>query len=162
MASNKLFNSWASGWPSLRIAVHRRRLAARQRRRPGFRALQKLYRSFVRENSPEGRGRYLLRKWLSRDQREQFDSKGYLDVVGCHSGKRYRIYYGVLSNVRELDAEGLPVAGLCFAPSDSLPPGDVVLAQKIALETDERETLAVAKRFHSISRPSSSHNWQNV
>jgi len=34
--------------------------------------------------------------------------------------------------------------GLCFAPVGSLVPGDVMLAQKIALETDEQSALAVA------------------
>jgi hypothetical protein len=34
---------------------------------------------------------------------------------------------------------------LCFAPKEQLVPGDVMLAQKIALETDEWGALAVAK-----------------
>jgi hypothetical protein len=137
-----------------------RRAAAR--RQLGFHALQNLYRSFLRENSPEIRGQTLLRQWLSREEREFFDSHGYLDVVGCHTGKRYRIYYGILSNVRELNAEGKPVAGLCFVPVNTLPPGDVVLAQKIALETDERGALAVAKRFQSSSCPTSSYSWRRA
>jgi hypothetical protein len=32
----------------------------------------------------------------------------------------------------------------CFAPEGKLAVGDVLLAQKIALETMERETLAIA------------------
>ncbi len=35
----------------------------------------------------------------------------------------------------------------CFLPETSLVPGDIVLAQKIALETDELAALAVANRF---------------
>ena len=34
----------------------------------------------------------------------------------------------------------------CFVPEGTLPIGDVMLAQKIALETDERAALAVANR----------------
>ncbi len=37
--------------------------------------------------------------------------------------------------------------GWCFAPKGYLVAGDVMLAQKIALETDERGALAVANRF---------------
>lgn len=132
------------------------------RRYPVFRALQNLYRSFLHENSPEGRGQSLLRQWLSQDELEAFEANGYLDVIGCHTGKRYRIYYGILANIRELDEKGRPTAGLCFAPAEVLPPGDVVLAQKIALETDELGVLAVANRFSSASRPTSSYSWRRV
>jgi hypothetical protein len=34
----------------------------------------------------------------------------------------------------------------CFGPVGHLPLGDVMLAQKLALETDEQATLAVANR----------------
>jgi hypothetical protein len=37
--------------------------------------------------------------------------------------------------------------GWCFVPSGSLVAGDVMLAQKVALEAFECEALAVAKRF---------------
>jgi hypothetical protein len=36
--------------------------------------------------------------------------------------------------------------GLCFAPVGPLVKGDVMLAQKIALETDEQSALAAANR----------------
>ena len=47
----------------------------------------------------------------------------------------------------ELDKAGHPKAGMCFLPVDHLVTGDVMLAQKIALETDEKAALAVAKSF---------------
>ena len=34
-----------------------------------------------------------------------------------------------------------------FVPEGNLVPGDVMLAQKIALETDEQGALAIAKQF---------------
>ena len=37
--------------------------------------------------------------------------------------------------------------GWCFVPNRHLVPGDVMLAQKIALETNERGALAVANKF---------------
>ncbi|CCD91579.1 conserved hypothetical protein [Bradyrhizobium sp. ORS 375] len=89
-----------------------------------------------------------------------FDANGYFDVTGCHSSRRYRIYYGTIGNIRELNAEGDPRLGLCFAPAQSLAPGDVLLAQKIALETDELGTLAVANCFPSQSRPPLYNGWE--
>jgi len=50
-------------------------------------------------------------------------------------------------NIHELDGAGCPRVGWCFAPKGYLVAGDVMLAQKIALETDERGALAVANRF---------------
>jgi hypothetical protein len=50
-------------------------------------------------------------------------------------------------NVHELDGAGRPSVGWCFAPEGYLVAGDVMLVQKIALETDERGALAVANKF---------------
>ena len=66
---------------------------------------------------------------------------------GCHTGKRYRICHGNGANIIELDDAALPRTGWCFVPRDPLVAGDVMLAQKIALETDERGALAVANNF---------------
>ena len=60
--------------------------------------------------------------------------------------KKYRINYGTAMNVHEIDETGRVKLGLCFAPKGSLVTGDVMLAQKIALETFERRALAVANR----------------
>ena len=95
----------------------------------------------------EARGITLLREWLSPMQRAQFDASKSFDVVGCDSGRRYRISHGTGTNVHEIDDDGRPVIGWCFVPSEHLVTGDVMLAQKIALETNERATLAVANRF---------------
>jgi hypothetical protein len=96
---------------------------------------------------PEARGLTLLREWLSPEQRAQFDAERYFDVIGCHSGKKYRIRYGTSANVDELDDAGVPRMGWCFVPNAYLVAGDVMLAQNIALETNERAALAVANRF---------------
>ncbi len=95
----------------------------------------------------ERRGIKLLREWLSPTQLAQFDFYGYFDVVGCDSGKTYRICYRCGTNVYELDQDGRRTVGWCFVPVDTLVAGDVMLAQKIALETGERRALAVAKNF---------------
>jgi len=96
---------------------------------------------------PEARATTLLREWLSPQQRAQFDAEGYFDVVGCDSGKRYRIHHGTSMNVHEMDDAGHSKSGWCFAPNRRLAAGDVMLAQKIALETCEKSALAVANRF---------------
>ena len=108
--------------------------------------LRKRYRAIM--DARETRGMTLLREWLSPTQRAQFDSSKYFDVVGCESGRRYRIHYGRVTNVHEIDRAGQPVTGWCFVPSGELVAGDVMLAQKIALETNEQATLAVANRFN--------------
>jgi hypothetical protein len=89
----------------------------------------------------------LLREWLSPAQRTQFAKKGYFEVVGGDTGKQYRIYPGIMANVCEIDEKGRPRLGLCFRTLGELPIGDVMLAQKIALENCERSVLAVARKF---------------
>jgi hypothetical protein len=121
-----------------------RRLPATRRLR--CEALRELYRSYRSENTCEARGLRLLRDWLSPCQREQFDAQGHFDVIGCDSGKKYRIHSGTAMNVHEIDEAGRVKLGLCFAPKGSLVTGDAMLAQKIALETFERRALAVANR----------------
>jgi hypothetical protein len=116
-------------------------------------ALRELYRKFWGENSCESRGLRLLRGWLSAEQRAQFDAKNYFDVIGCDSGKRYRIHYGTAMNVHEIDGAGRAKVCWCFVPNGQLVAGDVMLAQKIALETREFSALAVANRFRPKIEP---------
>jgi len=80
------------------------------------------------ERTPEGRSLLLLRQWLSPVQHEQFLRRGYFEVVGNETGKRYRIYPGTSGNVCELDKKGRPREGLCFTPVGTLPIGDVMIA----------------------------------
>jgi hypothetical protein len=106
----------------------------------------------------EARGLKLLREWLSPTQLGQYDANGYFDVTGCHSGKHYRICHGTAMNVYEINLAGKPLIGWCFVPNDPLVAGDVMLAQKIALETDERGALTVAKKFVPSVSPFR-HRW---
>ena len=105
----------------------------------------------------EARGIALLSAWLSPEQRSQFEKFRRFDVIGSESGKRYRICYGTSTNVYEMDGRDRVVLGWCFRPVGSLVPGDVMLAQKIALETNERATLMVAQPFPSTLPPRASH-----
>jgi len=120
--------------------------------RSRFRALRRLYSRYYDESTPEARGLRLLRTWLSPSQFEQFDAKGHFDVIGSATGSKYRIQYGTSMNVYELDGTGRLKMGWCFVPQGCLVAGDVMLAQKIALETSESRALSAAKRFAPIER----------
>lgn len=52
-----------------------------------------------------------------------------------------------MSNVVRIDEAGQPETGWCFVPESALAAGNVMLAQKIALETDEMSVLALANRI---------------
>ena len=77
--------------------------------------LRERYRAIM--DARKTRGITLLREWLSPMQRAQFDASKSFDVVGCDSGRRYRIHYGRVTNVHEIDDAGQPVTGWCFVPS---------------------------------------------
>lgn len=95
----------------------------------------------------QAKGEKLLTEWLSPAQLKQYREKKHFDVVGSHSGKTYRIHHGRQQNVYELDADGRQMCGWCFLPQGQLVAGDVMLAQKIALETDEPTALKIANAF---------------
>lgn len=123
-------------------------------------AVRRLYRACREENTSHARARQLLRAWLSPHQKMQFEANGHFDVVGCHSGKRYRIRRGTSANINELDGNGHLGPGWCFVPAGALAEGDVMLAQKIALETNEQGALDVANSFPGPMRwrgPFASH-----
>ncbi len=90
----------------------------------------------------------------SPEQRSEFDELGYFHVFGCVTGNKYRIHPGSYANVLEIGEDDTPKAGLCFLPKGRLVPGDVMLAQKITLETSECVAIAVAHRFPASMTPS--------
>jgi hypothetical protein len=55
-----------------------------------------------------------LREWLSPEQLAQYDANSYFDVIGCDSGKRYRIQQGTPMNIHEIDGAGHPRVGWGF------------------------------------------------
>jgi hypothetical protein len=100
------------------------------------------------------RGLRLLRENLSAEQRGQHEKYGYFEVVGGQTGRQYRIKNGAQMNIEMLDTRGRPAGELCFVPEGGLPVGDVMLAQKLALELFEQDALKAANTF-----PSRYHNW---
>jgi len=95
------------------------------------------------------RGDQLLAVNLSQSQREQYSNRREFDVIGGDTGRRYRIRYGNTMNIQMLDQNGRAVQLLCFVPRGLPPVGDVMLAQKLALELFETDTLRVAN--HSLA-----------
>jgi len=93
------------------------------------------------------RGLRLLKESLSPTQRDQYERYGYFDVLGGETGRRYRIKNWFQVNVEQLDEKGRPVRLLCFMPKGELVVGDMMLAQKLALELFELDTLKVANEF---------------
>jgi hypothetical protein len=109
--------------------------------------LRTLWAAFEPRETAEQRSMRLLRAHLNPLQRRQFDEDGWFDVVGGQSGRRYRIYQAYVTNVQEVGTDGACVQVLCFSPRGHLPLGDVLLAQKVALEVFEGDALAVACRW---------------
>lgn len=106
----------------------------------------------IRARRPaEQRGIALLRSWLTPEQAKRWDTCGEFDVIGGETGTRYRITRGTAMNVHQLDTAGRAVTSWCFAPEGKLATGDVLLAQKIALETMEHQALALANNQTSRS-----------
>ena len=105
-------------------------------------------RRFLEDREAWARGLRLLVEQLSPEQRRQYNRSGYFDVTGGVSGKQYRIRQGSSMNIEQLDKKGRRVCTLCFTPRGGLVTGDVMLAQKVALEAFEREALRIANKFY--------------
>jgi hypothetical protein len=86
------------------------------------------------------------------DPLDEFLAYRCFDVVGGVTGRTYRTRLTGPLNVEELDQRGWCVRRLCFFPEDQLVDGDVVLAQKVALETFESEALAIANKVPAPNR----------
>jgi hypothetical protein len=98
------------------------------------------------------RGIQLLKENLSAAQREQYKRCNYFEVIGGVTGRRYRIRHGHQMNVEHLDDIGRRVRVLCFVPEGPLSVGDVMLAQKIALELFETEAVRIANKSLALDR----------
>ena len=91
----------------------------------------------------------LLRSWLTPEQLLEYNSRQRFFVRGSETGERYLITSPAQAyNVAEVDDNDDVVMRLCFVPTGGVDSrGDVMLAQKIMLETDELEARAIANRL---------------
>ena len=119
------------------MAVVRRILGALQNSALGSR----------RRMAPEQRGVALLLAHLTPQQRRQYRRDRHFEVIGGQSGTRYRLWHCFQQNIEQLDAEGRRQGLWCFHPRETLVLGDVLLAQKTALELFEGEALRIAHRY---------------
>jgi hypothetical protein len=92
---------------------------------------------------PTVRASAFLRRHLSREQRVSFAARGHFDLAS-EWGRRYRITEGncrnVFSLVRGEDGEWHPLQCFCLM-APGVPVGDLLLAQKLLLETNEKHFL---------------------
>ncbi len=151
----ELFRRATGGWRRERRSFADFRGAAALSARPqpdiNREALLRIFGVIAAPPEAEVRGLRLLRENLSPAQREQQEKYGCFDVRGGDTGRRYRIKNGLQLNVEMLDNKGRTTAILCFVPAGNLVAGDVMLAQKLALELFERDTLKIANKF-SVNR----------
>lgn len=91
------------------------------------------------------KARVLLEKALTPEQRRDLFARGCFYV----KGKRftYRIREGHAANVDALDANGRAISRFCAHPVGRLPVYDVMLAQKLWIETDENMFLKKATPY---------------
>jgi hypothetical protein len=66
----------------------------------------------------------------------QYDANGFFDVA-VDGGNRYRIHHGAAMNILEIDDVGGVRGGWGFIPRACLVGAMFMLAQKIAMETNE-------------------------
>ena len=109
---------------------------------------EQLFSGEVGTPAAQAKGLELLKSWLTPEQAASYEKTKSFEVVGSDTKKRYRIKHGRQMNIELLDAKGNRKCGYCFLPHGALVAGDVMLAQKIALETFESKALKVANKFH--------------
>ncbi len=96
--------------------------------------------SIVIDVTPEERAELLLRRHLTPEQKASWTAHGYFDTIG-KSGARYRILHRGARQYNVVRLRGGQCDyGYCAYPrlSSYLPMADVILAQKLAIETHDR------------------------
>lgn len=89
----------------------------------------------------EERAEELLMLYLTPEQRKSYKAKGYFETDV--NDRRYRLYKGSHGNIRQLDKKGKEVARWCVN-AEGVPHSDNVLAQFLALTTDEQYIMQKA------------------
>lgn len=86
------------------------------------------------------RAERLLVEHLAPEQLAAYQRDRFFEVVAAKG--RYRIYHN--GAVRRLGEDGREETGYCIHPAEGLPNGDLALAKKLMLETDEAGFLRTA------------------
>lgn len=106
-------------------------------------ALQSAHEAEARRKSAEQKAEELLMLYLTEEQKKSYKEKGYFETAT--DVRRYRLHRGSHGNIREIDDKGKEVARLCVN-CEGVPYSDNVLAQLLALMTDENYLLSRANR----------------
>ncbi len=100
----------------------------------------------------ERRASVLLRRSLTAEQRRELRQRKAFHVTAA-DGRRYRIENGSAHNVVLVDADGDAIRYcIVFKDHEGLPNADLMLAQKLLLETNPAAFLRTA-RFQDLRRP---------
>lgn len=102
----------------------------------------------------QARADELLESMLSPEQVQAYQLRGEFEVIGSR-GTLYRIKRGTSGNIEWIKPDGSVGGRICAHPDMSpswLPTSDVMLAQMLALTTDEAAFVAVAN-VHAGERP---------
>jgi hypothetical protein len=97
------------------------------------------------DQAAEAKARVLLEKALTPQQRRDLIARRYFYVKGKKFN--YRIREGHSGNVDALDSSGRVVSRLCAHPLGRVPVYDMMLAQKLWIETDENMFLEKAAPY---------------
>jgi hypothetical protein len=129
----------------------RRHAEAEDQQGPGDAAWLARTRAFLRpspsdqrlpDQVSEARARALLERALAPEQLHDLRTRHYFYVKGRR--RTYRIREGHSANVEALDSIGCVIGRLCAHPLGHVPVSDVMLAQKLWIETDENMFLRKA------------------
>ena len=85
----------------------------------------------------------LLKEWLSEEQLAEFNESETFHVIGGDTGTKYKLHPYMSFGVYQFNQDNL-VCRWCFSPAGVGAIGDIMLAQKIALERYELEALKAA------------------
>ncbi len=100
----------------------------------------------IMPSEAEAKAEALLAAAMTPDQKREWKQGRHtarqFSVIGSHSNARYVLHYTSVYGVELCGAA--PSVWLCFQPAGVSTMGDLLLAQKITLETDEPAAYAVA------------------
>ena len=131
--------------PDCRAGTDSRR--ARRTATPGTNSRSKAQRTRGgREEKRRARPKRCWSENLDDEQRKLFKLGRHFMVHSRDAKRRYKIEYGTAGNVKLLREDGKAVASFCIHPEIHVPTEDVMLAQKLLLETAEDEFLRIANR----------------
>lgn len=102
------------------------------------------------DEEADARAEALLLSFLSEEQQRNYRDGQWFEVVGS-AGGRYRIRQGMVGNIDWLDEDGAAAGSLCCHPVYSLPHPDIMLAQMLALITDEKAFVRLAHRYYGYA-----------